>query len=301
MMPKILIVGSFNSDMFIKADHLPGPGETVIGGTFFMSFGGKGTNQAIAAARLGGNITFICKTGNDIFGRQAIEFFEREGIDTTYIVSDTTQPSGMAFITVDKKAENCVVVASGANASFNRYDLQKATGAIENSSIVLMQLETPIDIIDYVASIAFEKGIKVVLNPAPVCELTDELLSQISIITPNEMEAEMLTGVKVNNIESAKKAAQKIKGRGVESVIITLGNNGALVLDNKKFTHVPAFQVEAVDTTAAGDIFNGALVVALAQGKSLLEATVYGCKAAAISVTRLGAQSSAPYKTEVTV
>jgi ribokinase len=301
MIPQIIIAGSFNSDMFIKANHLPAAGETVIGGTFFMSFGGKGANQAVAAARLGGNVSFICKTGNDIFGRQAIELLQRENIDTTFVVSDSKNPSGLAFIIVDEKGENCVVVASGANATFSKADIQKAIGEIENSAIILMQLETPIELVEYVASIAFKKGIRFILNPAPACNLSDDLLSKVSIITPNRNEAEMLSGIKVNNIKSAKEAAKIIKDRGVENVIITLGDMGALVFQDKKFTHVPAFQVKALDTTAAGDIFNGALVVGLSEGKTILDAATFGCRAAAVSVTRLGAQSSAPYKDEVKV
>ena len=299
MKSKILVVGSSNTDMVIKADHLPALGETILGGTFFMNPGGKGANQAVAAARLGGNVTFICKTGNDIFGRQSILLFEEEGIDTSHLVADLKNPSGVALITVDKNAENCIVVASGANATLMPSDLEKSRNVIEESSIVLVQLETPLDTIAYVAAIAFEKGIKVVLNPAPACEITDKILSKISIITPNRKEAEMLSGIAINDISSAGEAAKKLKDRGVESVIITLGSNGALVLHKDRIMHIAAYSVEAVDTTAAGDVFNGALVVALSEGKDIFEATAFACKASAISVTRLGAQSSAPYKHEV--
>ena len=301
MKPKIVVVGSSNTDMVIKADHLPGPGETILGGTFFMNPGGKGANQAVAAARLGGNVTFICKTGNDIFGRQSIQLFEDEGIDTSLLVSDPKHPSGVALITVDKNAENCIVVASGANAALSISDLKKAEQVIEQSSMVLMQLEIPIDTVGYVAATASKKRITVVLNPAPACNLPDSLLQCVSIITPNKKEAEMLTGIEVYDIESAKIAAKKIQDRGVKTVILTLGNKGALILENITFTHIAATVVEAVDTTAAGDVFNGALVVALSEGKSILEATAFACKASAISVTRLGAQSSAPYKKEVDV
>ncbi|TZF86558.1 ribokinase (plasmid) [Pedobacter sp. BS3] len=299
MNPMVLVVGSSNTDMVIKADHLPAAGETILGGTFFMNPGGKGANQAVAAARLGGNVTFICKTGNDIFGRQSVQLFEDEGINTSYLLSDSKNPSGVALITVDKDAENCIVVASGANAALNAGDLQKAQAVIEQAAIVLMQLEIPLETVQYVASTAAEKSVKVVLNPAPACELPDDLLRKISIITPNKTEAEMLSGVQVNDMESAKKAARIICDKGVKTVIITLGQNGALVLHEDEFTHVPAVKVEAVDTTAAGDVFNGALVVALSQNKSMLEAVAFACNASAISVTRLGAQSSAPYKREL--
>ncbi|WP_340382642.1 ribokinase [Daejeonella sp.] len=296
--PAIVIVGSSNTDMVIKAEHLPGAGETILGGVFFMNPGGKGANQAVAAARLGGNITFICKTGNDIFGRQSVQLFEDEGIKTSYLLSDPKNPSGVALITVDKDAENCIVVASGANATLSPADIHKAKEAIEGSMIVLMQLEIPLNTVEYVASTAAAKGVKVVLNPAPACELSDELLRNVSVITPNKKEAEMISGMTVNNIDDAKEAAQIIKNKGVETVILTLGPKGALVLDKGEFTHINAVKVEAVDTTAAGDVFNGALVVALAENKSIVEATIFACRAAAISVTRLGAQSSAPFRSE---
>lgn len=301
MNPVILIVGSSNTDMVIKANHLPAPGETILGGTFFMNPGGKGANQAVAAARLGGNITFICKTGNDIFGRQSVQLFEEEGINTVYLVSDPKNPSGVALITVDRNAENCIVVASGANATLSPGDLQKAQEAIEQAKIVLMQLEIPLSTVEYVADIAAAAGVKVVLNPAPACELPDDLLKKISIITPNKNEAEMLSGITVNDMETARQAARIIKDKGVETVIITLGSNGALVLHEGVFTHIAAVKVEAVDTTAAGDVFNGALVVGLSEKNDILEAVAFACSASAISVTRLGAQSSAPYKKELNI
>ena len=297
--PIITVVGSSNTDMVIKADHLPEPGETILGGTFFMNSGGKGANQAVAAARLGGKVSFICKTGDDIFGKQSLQQFKEEGIDTSFIITDSVHPSGVALITVDKQAENCIVVASGANAALNPPDLAKARNLILQSSIILMQLEIPLATVSYTASMAHEKNIPVVLNPAPSCVLPDELLRHISILTPNKTEAVMLSGISIYDMESAKKAAQKIKDRGVRTVIITLGNNGALILHEDVFTHIPANLVIAVDTTAAGDTFNGALVVALSEGKDILQATAFACKAAAISVTRNGAQASIPYKHEM--
>ncbi len=299
MKPKLLVVGSSNTDMVIKAAHLPGPGETIIGNSFFMNPGGKGANQAVAAARLGGNVTFICKTGNDIFGRQSIELFEEEGINTSHLLSDPKNPSGVALITVDENAENCIVVASGANATLSPADLQKLKHVIEESRIVLMQLEIPLETVEFVAKTAAAHGVRVLLNPAPACNLSDDLLKCISIITPNKTEAEMLTGVKVKNITSAREAAQIISDRGVDTVIITLGANGALILHEGEFTHVPAVPVKAIDTTAAGDVFNGALAVSLAESDDIIAATTLACKAAAISVTRMGAQSSVPFKKEV--
>lgn len=298
MKPSIVVVGSSNTDMVVKAAHLPVPGETILGGTFFMNPGGKGANQAVAAARLGGSVTFICKTGNDIFGEQAVQLFKNEGIDTSYLCADPENPSGVALITVDKEAENCIVVASGSNATLSPDDLAKAQSVIESAAIVLLQLEIPLNTVDYVARTAAAKGVKVVLNPAPACVLSDALLQQVSIITPNEKEAAMLSGIAVTDMESAKKAAVTIKEKGPQTVILTLGKNGALIYDQNEFVHVPGIAVKAVDTTAAGDVFNGAFVVALADGKSIACATAFACKAATISVTRLGAQSSAPYKHE---
>ncbi len=277
------------------------PGETVIGGSFFMNAGGKGANQAVAAARLGGNIVFICKTGDDIFGQQAKDLFNKEGIDTRFVLTDATQPSGVALITVDEKGENCIAVASGANAALQPADIKQAHAAVESSAIVLMQLEIPVATVTYIASIAQAKKIKLILNPAPACELPDELLSKVVIITPNESEAEKLTGIKVTDHATAALAAQVLKEKGIATVIITMGAQGVLLFHENKFKHIASVKVEAVDTTAAGDVFNGALAVALAEGKEMEAAVSFACKAAAISVTRLGAQASAPYRNEVDV
>jgi ribokinase len=296
---QILVVGSSNTDMVIKAAHLPRPGETILGGTFFMNPGGKGANQAVAIARLGGPVTFICKTGSDIFGHQSQQLFEEEGINTSYIFSDSEYPSGVALITVDEKAENCIVVASGANANLMPSDLARAEEAIEQAD--LMQLEIPMETVCYVADLAWEKGKKVILNPAPAHPLSAELLRRLYLITPNETEAEMISGVKITDDSSACEAARVLSGMGVQNVIITLGSKGALIYCDGKSEIVPAWKVEAVDTTAAGDVFNGALTVALSEGRDLKEAARFACKASAISVTRVGAQSSAPYRNEVDI
>lgn len=298
---QILVVGSSNTDMVIKAAHLPRPGETILGGTFFMNPGGKGANQAVAIARLGGPVTFICKTGSDIFGHQSQQLFEEEGINTSYVFSDSENPSGVALITVDEKAENCIVVASGANANLLPSDLAKAEEAIEQADLVLMQLEVPMETVRFVANIAWQKGKKVILNPAPAHPLPADLLRHLYLITPNETEAEMITGVKITDETSAGEAARVLAGMGVQHVIITLGSKGALIYSDGKAEMVPALKVEAVDTTAAGDVFNGALTVALSEGRSLKDAARFACKASAISVTRVGAQSSAPYRNEVDI
>ncbi|MGZ3822216.1 MAG: ribokinase [Mucilaginibacter sp.] len=299
MKPPILIIGSTNTDMVIKADHLPAPGETILGGSFFMNSGGKGANQAVAAKRLGGDVTFIAKTGNDIFGERSVQLFKEEGIHIDHMVTDSEHPSGVALITIDKNAENCIVVASGANATLSAGDLQPAMELIKHAEIILMQLEIPLGTVSYVAALAAANQCKVILNPAPACKLNTALLQNISIITPNKKEAEMLSGIIITDMKSTVAAARAIRNSGVETVIITLGAQGAFISNADIEEMIAAPVVKAVDTTAAGDVFNGALVVALSERRSLVDAVAFGCKAAALSVTRLGAQSAAPYRHEV--
>jgi ribokinase len=297
---KILIVGSSNTDMVIKTHNFPAPGETILGGRFLMNAGGKGANQAVAAARLGGMVTFVGKIGDDIFGKQAVQQLEDEGINVDFVAVDPENPSGVALITVDKKGENSIVVAPGSNGTLSAADFDKAIAELEESEFVLMQLEIPIPTVEHIARIAAQKQKKVVLNPAPADSLTDELLRNLYIITPNETEAELLTGIKVTDENSALEAASALNRKGVEIVIITMGSAGAFLLVNGNSEIIKAPKVEAVDTTAAGDTFNGALVVALSEGKTIQESIVFANKAAAISVTRIGAQSSVPYRKEIT-
>jgi len=296
---QILVVGSSNTDMVIKAGHLPRPGETILGGTFLMNPGGKGANQAVAAARLGGQITFICKTGNDIFGNEAKQLFEKEGIDASFVFFDSEHPSGVALITVDDKGENCIVVASGANAHLTPADLSTAHEAIENAGIILMQLEIPIETVKYVADLARKSGKKLILNPAPAQPLDRELFLSLDLITPNETEAEMITGIKITDTDSLLACARAIFEMGVKSVIITLGAKGAFIYNDVLQELIPSIEVDAVDTTAAGDVFNGALAVAISEGHDLPAAVCFANRAAAISVTRIGAQASAPYRDEL--
>lgn len=296
--PQIVVIGSTNTDMVIRAAHLPAPGETLLGGSFFMNPGGKGANQAVAAKRLGGHVTFVAKTGNDIFGVDALKQFIREGIDVSHMLTDPYNPSGVALITVDDRAENTIVVASGANGTLSPEDIDHATGSIKNAAIVLMQLETPLETVIHAASLAASGNGQVILNPAPARQLPDELLSNIDIITPNENEAEMLSGMTITDNDSIRAAANAIRQKGVGTVIITLGAKGAYILSKDIEQLVEAPVVEAVDTTAAGDVFNGALAVGLAEKQSLKDAVAFGCRAASISVTRLGAQAAAPYRHE---
>jgi len=293
-MTKITIIGSSNTDMVIKSGHLPAPGETVLGGDFFMNPGGKGANQAVAAARLGGEVHFVCKVGKDVFGETALQQFKQNGIHTRFVTQDPLAPSGVALINVDAKGENCITVASGANNCLSKGDIDAASEIFEAGDFVLTQLETPLETVVYAAKIAVKKGLKVVLNPAPAAELPAELFPHLYAITPNETEAEFLTGIPVNDLLSAEKAANILLHKGVQHVIITLGAEGALYKTAYETEHIPVAKVEAKDTTAAGDCFNGALVVGLSEGMSWTEAITFACKAASISVTRLGAQASMP-------
>ena len=295
----IVVLGSTNTDMVIKTTKLPQPGETILGGDFLMNPGGKGANQAVAAARLNGNVTLVAKTGEDLFGSQARKLFQAEKLNTDFLFTDPESPSGIALITVDEQAENCIVVAPGANARLLRADVDKAAEAIRNAGITLMQLEVPLDTVCFAAEIAFKAGKKVILNPAPAQSLPDKLLKMLYLITPNETEAELLTGVPVTDASSAETAARRLLGKGVQVVVVTLGSKGALLVTAEQCQLIPTFKVKALDTTAAGDCFNGALAVAIAEGADLVSAITFANKAASISVTRMGAQASAPYRDEV--
>lgn len=295
----IIVIGSANTDMVIKADKFPLPGETILGGKFFMFPGGKGANQAVAASRLRGNVTFIAKVGNDIFGKQALHQFSKEGINTDFIVTDHNQPSGVALITIDSKGENTIVVAQGANATLTSEDVQKAEKEFERADIILMQLEIPINTVIHAANLATLHGKRVILNPAPARHLPDDLLSKLFIITPNESETETLLGIKISDMNSVQAAARKLHEKGVANVVITLGAEGAYIYNAEGGRHRTTTKVETVDTTAAGDVFNGALAVAISENKSLDEAVEFANRAASISVTRMGAQASAPYRNAI--
>jgi ribokinase len=298
-MSKILVIGSTNTDMVIVADHFPVPGETIIGGTFLMNPGGKGANQAVAASRLGGEVAFISKVGQDVFGQQALQNLQNEGIDTSGVAIDPDEPSGVAQITVDKSGENCIVVAPGANMALSREDLEERMGLIESAEIILAQMEVPLSTISFALAKAFEMGKKTILNPAPAVPLPEELYGSLYMITPNQSEAEILTGIKVIDGRSARKAAEWLLKKGVQVVIITLGADGAFIYDGKEEIQLPAPKVKAIDTTAAGDTFNGAIAVALGKNRSFIDALGFANKAAAQTVTKMGAQSSIPYWREL--
>ena len=301
LMKKILILGSSNTDMVVKSERLPKPGETMIGGDFMINPGGKGANQAVAASRLGGDVIFVCKVGNDDFGERTCAILEKEKIDTSYIIKEKGGISGVALITVDKDGENSIVVASGTNASFSVSDLSDVKDVIKNASILVLQLEIPIGTAIEASKIAKENGVTVMLNPAPAPSngIPKELLDNVDIIIPNETEAEIITGIEVFNSETAVKAAEVMNGMGISTVIITMGSKGAFLKDNKHSILIPSTKVNAIDTTAAGDTFCGALSVAFAESQDIVDAIKFACKASAIAVTRMGAQASIPYRKEL--
>lgn len=298
-MKKIIVIGSSNVDMVVKTSHLPAPGETILGGEFFMNQGGKGANQAVAVKRLGGKLIFATKLGNDILGQQSVGYFKKEGIETRHITLDEKSASGVALISVDEHAENSIVVASGANMLLSEFEVDKVVEEMCEGDILLMQLEIPLCTVVYAAKKAFEKGVKVVLNPAPARELPEEIFRYLYMITPNRIEAEMLTGIKIAGKTDAEKAAKELAEMGVKNIIITLGSKGCIVRESSNSYSIDAFEVEPVDTTAAGDTFNGALCVGLAEGKNLKQAAMMASKASSIAVTRMGAQTSIPYREEL--
>ena len=294
---KILVIGSSNTDMTIKSDRLPAPGETILGGKFLMGAGGKGANQAVAARRLGGDVTFVCKVGRDIFGDNAVKGYEKEGIDTSHILRSDA-PSGVALILVDAKAENSIAVAPGANGDLTPADIRNLRDVIAGASYLILQLEVPVETVLEAARIAHEAGVYVILNPAPACPLPGELFKYLSLITPNQTETALLTGIEADEA-SLDRAVDALRAKGVQDVIVTLGSRGSLVCAGGKREFVPACKVKAVDTTAAGDTFCGALCVALSEGKSLTEAAAFATKASALAVQKMGAQDSIPYRKDI--
>lgn len=297
-MKRIIVVGSANTDMVVKTDQHPKPGETKLGGEFFMNAGGKGANQAVAAARLGGNVSFVAKVGNDIFGKQTLDGLTNENIDTSHVFIDDTAPSGTALIIVNAEGENSIVVAPGANAKLSVADVS-SIAKLKDTAFILMQLEIPIDTIAAVMDAAKLNKTHVILNPAPAQALSDEILDGLFLLVPNESEAGILTGIQVTDLASASKAADALLQKGVSHVIITLGKQGAYFKSAFKEILIPAPSVIAVDTTAAGDTFCGALTVAKTEGKDWEEAIRFAIAAASLSVTRMGAQASVPFRNEI--
>ncbi|MBE2283241.1 MAG: ribokinase [Prosthecobacter sp.] len=296
----LVVLGSSNTDMIVRTRTLPRPGETVLGGEFITAAGGKGANQAVAARRAGGSVSFIARIGSDAFGDQSLASWRSEGIDITHVTRDAKAASGVALILVDENGENSIAVAGGANQRLTPAHVRKAAKVIRGAHTLLMQLETPLPTIQAAAEIAAKAGVRVILNPAPAQPLPAELLRQLTIITPNETEAETLTGIRVRSEKDCHRAANALQKSGVRHVIITLGARGAfLAMDDGTRLLIPSFPVQPVDTTAAGDTFNGALAVALGENHPLPEAIRFANAAAALSITRLGAQPSAPKRREI--
>lgn len=297
--PQIVVVGSSNMDLVVKSPRIPAVGETILGEDFIMTPGGKGANQAVAAAKLGAEVYLVAKLGQDVFAEQSLRNFEKEGVRTEYIVRTAEAPSGVALITVDHAGDNVIVVAPGANQKLSPQDIQEARGAIVSSGALVAQLEVPLETVEFAARLAHDSNVPFVLNPAPAQNLDTELLAMVDVLTPNETEAEILTGVKVTDENSAKMAAYELMERGVKAVILTMGSKGFLFSDGEKTEFVPAIKVDAVDATAAGDAFTGALAVGLAQDKALFDAALFANYVAALSVTKMGAQASMPTQREV--
>lgn len=295
----ITVVGSIHMDFFILLEHLPIPGETVLGKRFVMQPGGKGANQAVAAARLGAKTYMVGRVGNDIFANEVIENFKRNNVKVDYVKRDPETHTGVAFIFVDAKGENMIAVASGADARVSPSDVDDAMDIISKSDVLLLQLEIPIETVVYAARKAYENNVKVILNPAPARSLPEEIFKYIYILTPNRVEAQMLSNVEIRSTEDVLKAARVLMSKGVKSIVVTLGAEGALLISGDREIHIPAFKVKPVDTTGAGDAFNAALAVAIAEGKSLEEAVRWANAAAAIKITRVGAQAGLPYRKDL--
>jgi ribokinase len=298
-MSQLVVIGSSNTDMIVQVPRIPLPGETILGGQFQTAPGGKGANQAVAAARAGAEVSLLACVGDDSFGREALAGFATDGIDCENVVIDPTAPSGVAQIFVAADGENSIGVASGANACLTPAHIERAASAIEASSTILLQLEIPLETVVRAAEIGSAARCRVILNPAPAQALPAELYPLLDIISPNETEAELLTGIAVKDEGSAAAAAASLHDRGVDTVLITLGAAGVFVSTEASSEILPAHVVDVVDTTAAGDVFNGNLAAALCRDLQLEDALAYAQSAAALSVQCLGAQPSAPTRSAI--
>ncbi|WP_042273546.1 ribokinase [[Clostridium] dakarense] len=297
-MKKICVIGSLNMDLVVKVDTMPKGGQTLIGSNFKEVPGGKGANQAVAMARLGANVSMIGKVGDDSFGQTMINALKNDNVDTRYINIEKG-PTGVALITVDKNAENSIVVAPGSNYMVDESYIDENLDAIKNSDIVVTQLETPLETIKYALKKAKELNKYTILNPAPAVKLEDELIENVDLLTPNETELEIISGIEINSEDDILKAAKVMIEKGVKELIVTLGSKGSLYINKEKSIFKNAYKVEAVDTTAAGDSYTGALSVAFANGKNVEEAMDFASKVGALSVMKEGAQSSLPTLNDV--
>lgn len=300
MAGKIVVFGSFVVDLAGRADHLPNPAETVMGTSFVLGPGGKGSNQAVAAHRAGANVSIITKLGDDVFSSVAFDFYESEGMSTDLVFVDKEKETGTALIMVNETTgQNQILIVPGACLNFNERDIELAKPTIVSSDIVLLQLEVNLDANWKVIDIAKQADAKVVLNPAPARKMPDEILSKVDILTPNEVEASMLSGIEVITTDDAAKAADVFQSKGVKEIVVTLGAQGAYVRSGDKDAVIARHNVEAVDTTGAGDAFNGGLVTALAEGLDLFEAAEFANVVGALCVTKQGTARSMPTRKEI--
>lgn len=299
--PAITVVGSLNMDLVIQVPHLPETGETVPGGTFATFPGGKGANQAVAAARLGAAVTMIGRVGADAFGRKLRDGLAAEGIDSSHVGMDVEAATGVALITVDRAGRNTIVVASGANRRVTAADVDAAGAVMTSSQVVLLQLELPLEVVGHAVQMAHAAGCRVILDPAPAppASLPDDLYRYLSVINPNEVEAHALTGIPISDESDARRAAERLLDQGCRAVVIKLGDRGAYAATDGTRAVIPAISVDVVDTTAAGDAFAAGMAVALAEGRDLADAARFANVVGAISVTRMGAQPSMPTRAEV--
>ena len=296
--PKICVVGSSNIDLISKVARLPKLGETMMGQAFHMGYGGKGANQAVMAAKLGAQVSMITKLGRDVFGDDTLKNYKAQGIDATWVMFDDHAASGVAPIFVDDNAQNFIVIIPGANMTLSPADVRQASSAISAASLLICQLEVPVESTLEAFRIAKAAGVTTILNPAPAAQLPDELLQLSDIIAPNETETEMLTGLSVATLQDAEKAAHALRQRGPKTVILTLGARGALLVDEHSVEHVAPIKVKAVDPSGAGDSFIGSLAVFMGEGHYLREAIRLANGVAALSVTKMGTQSSFPNRSE---
>ncbi len=299
MKPKIVVIGSSNVDMIMKMERLPKEGETITDAEYMQTFGGKGANQAVGAARAGGNVTFVNCVGDDLFVETMIKNFEEDGMDTRYIFHETGISSGTALVMIGEGGRNYLSVSPGANYRLSPAYIDKVKSVIDEAKIVVLQYEILPKTLKYILDYCDEKNKNVLWNFAPARTFDIDYLKKVNILVVNETEAEILSGITVNNYENAKAAIHKLMELGTQTVILTLGENGSLIGKPENIEKVEAFAVEAVDTTAAGDVYCGSLAVALVEGKSLKQAVRFASGAAALSVTKLGAQPSAPYRKEI--
>jgi ribokinase len=299
MSQKILVIGSTNVDFLIKSDKLPSFGETVTGGIFMQNFGGKGANQAVGAARAGGNVTFVTCLGEDLYAEELLRNFKKDGIDTKYVFLDRDSSTGSALIMLDNEGNNYLSVAPGANYRLTPAHIDKTMDAFLEAEMIVMQMELSPVTTYYVFELAKKHGKKVMFNLAPAMPFNKDVLKQVYAFVVNEVEASMVTGLKVESDGEIRGAAQALLDLGPEVIVITLGSSGSFIATRGYSQYVPSYKVKAVDTTAAGDVYCGSLAVALVEGKTLAEAVGFAGAAAAISVTRLGAQPSAPRRKEI--